>query len=71
MKTRTGFISNSSSTSFIVGIEDNTEVELRIKIDLANYGDVIATKEELDEYFRDKYWKYDDDEEDWREEYDK
>ena len=34
MKTRTGFISNSSSTSFIVGVEDETRVELRISVDL-------------------------------------
>ena len=60
MKTRIGFISNSSSTSFIVGVEDNTEIELHIKVDLARYGDVIDTKEGLDEYFKDKYWQYDE-----------
>ena len=70
MKTRIGFISNSSSTSFIVGVEDNTEIELHIKVDLARYGDVIDTKEGLDEYFKDKYWQYDEDEKYWKEEYD-
>jgi len=71
MKTRKGFVSNSSSTSFIVGIEDNTEIELHIKVDLASYGDVITTKEKLDKYYNDRYWKYNEEEEDWREEYDK
>lgn len=71
MKTRTGFISNSSSTSFIVGVKDNTEIELHIKVDLANYGDVVTTKKELDEYYNDRYWKYDEDEKYWKEEYDK
>jgi len=71
MKTRKGFVSNSSSTSFIVGVEDNTEIELHIKVDLARYGDVIDNKEELDEYFQDRYWQYDEDEEYWKEEYDK
>lgn len=71
MKTRSGFVSNSSSTSFIVGIGDSTEVELHIKINLANYGDVIETKERLDQYFQDSFWQYDEDEECWKEEYDK
>ncbi len=71
MKTRQGFVSNSSSTSFIVGIEDSTEIELHIKIDLSNYGDVVTTKEELDKYYNDRYWKYDEDEEWWKEEYEK
>ena len=71
MKTREGFISNSSSTSFIVGVETNTVVDLHIKVDLANYGEVITTKEELDKHYQDTYWKYDEDEECWKEEYDK
>ena len=71
MKTRQGFVSNSSSTSFIVGVEDKTIVDLHIKVDLANYGEVVTTKEELDEYYRDRYWQYDEDEECWKEEYEK
>jgi len=71
MKTREGFISNSSSTSFIVGVKENTKIDLHIKVDLADYGDVITTKEELDEYYNDRYWQYDEDEEYWKEEYNK
>lgn len=71
MKTRTGFISNSSSTSFIVGVEDSTKIELHIKVDLADYGDVIETEEALKGYYQERYWKYGDDDDYITKEYEK
>lgn len=57
MKTRTGFISNSSSSSFIVGLKNGqTKITISIEVDLKKYSTkTIKTKEELDEYFIDQY----------------
>ena len=50
MKTRNGFVSNSSSTSFIVAIDKTLpKAKIVMEIDLSNYGDVIETVEELDD----------------------
>jgi len=56
MKIRCGFVSNSSSSSFVVAIGDKSEVTLTIKADLSRFADVtISTIEELDEYIIDEW----------------
>ena len=50
MKTRTGFVSNSSSSSFIVAFKKNAKV--KIEIDLTEFGNTIKTIKQLDEYFK-------------------
>ncbi len=60
MKIRSGFVSNSSSSSFIVATDGRTKVTLKLEVDLAKFGDVIKTKDELDWQFEDNYG------EDWR-----
>ena len=62
MKYRTGFISNSSSSSFILGIKgDTTEVELRVKVDLLEYGELISTEEGLENFYLDEYGDHNED----------
>lgn len=54
MKTRQGFVSNSSSSSFIVAAqgEKNTKLSINIEIDLQAYADkVIETQEDLLDFF--------------------
>lgn len=61
MKLREGFVSNSSSSSFIVSIPKGTECNfvMRVPINLESYAThIIDTKEELDKEFayRLEYW---------------
>ena len=51
MKIRNGFVSNSSSSSFIVASKKGSKVKLTLEVDLAEYGDKIETIEQLNEYF--------------------
>jgi hypothetical protein len=58
MKVRSGFVSNSSSSSFIVAVEDETRVKVKISFeaDLEKYARrKLSTIEELNEYY-DDYW---------------
>jgi hypothetical protein len=68
MKTRLGFVSNSSSSSFIVAVKKNSKpigtITKTITVDLNNYAsEPIKSVEDLYEYFRENYG----DKEDWYE----
>ena len=60
MKIREGFVSNSSSSSFVVAVsKDQIDIPIIIKANLNDFVEkTISTPEELREYFED----YDDDE---------
>ncbi len=59
MKARVGFVSNSSSSSFIVAIDkdkSNGITEVAVKVNLADFCDeIISTEEALVKAFKD-YW---------------
>jgi hypothetical protein len=51
MKKRTGFVSNSSSSSFIVACKPKkTTVKFTVEVDLSEYGTVLKNKKELLKY---------------------
>ena len=56
MKTRSGFVSNSSSTSFVVAITPGkSKIKISFEIDLASYAEKITTLKELREHYTDYY----------------
>ena len=55
MKTRNGFVSNSSSSSFVIAVKDDAKVQITVEVDLENFGTTIETIEELDAYILDRY----------------
>jgi hypothetical protein len=59
VKIRTGFVSNSSSSSFIVAYSgDEAKAVISLEIDLARLGDTFETVEQLGEYFVEEYgWR--------------
>ena len=63
MKTRTGFVSNSSSSSFIVAVDSVDKAEMTVKINLAELGKVLRTEQEVKNCFKD-YWSEEDLEDD-------
>lgn len=61
MKTKLSFVTNSSSTSFIIGDLDKAnkvEVTVKIKVNLLDFlRETLTTLEDLDRYF--DYWEDD------------
>lgn len=56
MKIRSGFVSNSSSSSFVISADDQDTTEITIRVDISNFiSKRIKTKEELLEYMIDEY----------------
>jgi len=58
MKTRQGFVSNSSSSSFIVAFDktnDAGKCQLTLEVDMSKYGTRLSSKEELDDYIIGEY----------------
>jgi len=57
MKSRNGFVSNSSSSSFIVATtpERDGKITIRKEINLSSYGTKVSTEEELKKFFKSKY----------------
>jgi len=63
MKIRSGFVSNSSSSSFIVAVKDknNAKIRLTIEVDLSKYAHryggpaIISTVEQLYKLFKEDY----------------
>lgn len=60
MKTRFGFVSNSSSSSFMVAVpKGKTNITITLEVDLTDFDSkTFETVEELDEYIVEEYgWK--------------
>ena len=59
MKVRSGFVSNSSSSSFVIAAKNKKDLKTKITIEV-NFADFIEdsgikTIEDLDEYFEEEY----------------
>lgn len=53
MKIRQGFVSNSSSSSFI--IVGNGSTKFTVEADLKDFGEVLTTEEEIKQHFFEQY----------------
>lgn len=58
LKSRKGFVSNSSSSSFVVAVHDecNPICTVTLTADLSRFGRIIRTEKELYSYAKDHYW---------------
>ncbi len=67
MKIRNGFVSNSSSSSFIVAVDadKSANVEVAVKVNLADFGDVLKTEQEVHNAFNEYWGKEELEEDDW------
>ena len=59
MKIRNGFVSNSSSSSFVVAVGQESEVTFTVTADLTRFADdTIVTLQQLEEYIVERYgWR--------------
>jgi len=56
MKQRNGFVSNSSSSSFVVAIKNaKKKVKIEIEVDLTRFGKIISNLEELQGHWKNNY----------------
>lgn len=56
MKIRNGFVSNSSSTSFIVTTPNKADtVDITLPVNLSDLGECVKTEQELRNYFSENY----------------
>jgi hypothetical protein len=63
MKTRAGFVSNSSSSSFVVALKKGVKPKLAfsIEVDISRWGQIAETLEELDQAVREEWqWTFRD-----------
>lgn len=60
MKTRHGFVSNSSSSSFIVSVKKGTKPIVSFDVDLTEFGKVIKTEKELKAFWKSYYYASDE-----------
>jgi predicted Holliday junction resolvase-like endonuclease len=65
MKVRSGFVSNSSSSSFIVAVEGNTKVTLKVEVDLAELGKILKTEDDVRDAFNEYWGKEEMEEDEW------
>ncbi len=68
MKIRQGFVSNSSSSSFIVAVDkekSNGIIEVAVKVNLADFGDVLTTEQQVHDAFNDYWGKEELEEDSW------
>jgi hypothetical protein len=54
MKTRNGFVSNSSSSSFIIATDGTTKIKMEIEVDVSQYANSFKTKDVLDAFIIDQ-----------------
>lgn len=60
MKIRECFVSNSSSSNFILAVKDeNTKIKCTIYIDPTDFERIIYDEADLKEYYKDKHLNYD------------
>lgn len=55
MKIRLGFVSNSSSSSFILSAPKDKPLTITLDVESSGIGTVITTEQELQAYFSDEY----------------